>query len=125
MKISINHEYEKLTKIGGIKEKTAEKIMIGMLMNDELIKFLRSELNVKRDTRKYTIKVAFTKVRDKDFEEYLDSKDVLVLDKYSKEVDMLIVPSSTTTSTKVDKARKDGKEIVAIADAYRMFEYQV
>jgi hypothetical protein len=97
--------------------------MIGMLMNDELIKFLRSELNVKRDTRKYTIKVAFTKVRDKDFEKYLDSKDVLVMDKYSKEVDMLIVPSSSTTSTKVDKARKDGKEIVSIADAYKMFEY--
>lgn len=123
IEISYNGQSNKLTKIGGIKEKTAEKIMNGINRNIELINFLRSQLNVKRDTRKYTIKVAFTKVRDKEFETYLDSKDVLVMDSYNKNVDMLIVPNYQTDSSKVTKARKDGKEIVSIDDAYKMFQY--
>jgi len=122
--ISSKNDYKRLTKIGGIKEKTAVKIIEGVNANVELIKFLRSVLTVKRDTRKYTIKVAFSKVRDKEFEKYLDSRDVMVMDKYTKEVDMLIIPSLNESSSKVDKARKDGKEIVSINDAYRMFEYQ-
>lgn len=113
-----------LTDIQGIKKKTALKIIGGILMNEELINYLRSVLTVKRDTRKYTIKVLFTKVRDKEFEKYLDSKDVLVMDSYKKEVDMVIIPTSSTTSSKVEKARKDGKEIVAIEDAYKMFGYK-
>lgn len=113
-----------LTKIAGIKDTTARKIIIGIVMNEELIKFLRHRLVVKRDTRTYTVKVAFTKVRDKDFEKYLDLKDVLVMDSYNKNVDMLIVPDYQTSSSKVDKAIKDGKEIVSIDDAYKMFEYK-
>jgi NAD-dependent DNA ligase len=125
MEIAFNDDVNKLTKIGGIKEKTADKIIDGINSNYVLINYLRSVLKVKHDSRKYNIKVAFTKVRDKDFEKYLDSKDVLVMDSYNKNVDMLIVPSLNTSSSKVDKARKDGKEIVAITDAYKMFEYKI
>lgn len=113
----------KLTAIQGIKEKTASKILSGIMKNLDLIRFLTTKLDVVRDTRKYTIKVAFTKVRDKDFEKYLDAKDVLVKDNYDKSVDILIVPDYQTTSSKVAKAKKDNKEVVSIDDAYRMFEY--
>ena len=124
IQLCINNKLNKLTEIGGIKEKTAEKIITGIKANEKLIKFLRSVLNVKRDNRKYTIKVTFTKVRDKDFEKYLDSKGVLVLDNYNKEVDILIIRDKSVESSKVEKARRDGKEIVTIEEAYKMFNYQ-
>jgi hypothetical protein len=84
---------------------------------------------VKRDNRKYTIKVCFTKVRDEEFEEFLDDKGVMVLDNYSKEVDLVIVPRKGIESSKTEKALKDrakGKkvEIITIEDAYRMFGYK-
>lgn len=122
--IAINNDKKKLTKIAGIKDKTAEKIILGIISNAGIIEFLRLRLNVKHDNRKYTIKVLFTKVRDEEFEKYLDTKDVLVMDGYSKAVDMVIVPDYATESSKVDKARKAGKEIVSIEDAYKMFQYK-
>lgn len=116
---------EPFVEIQGISHKTAAKIIFGVQMNRELIEFLQKELKIKRDNRTYTIKVAFTKVRDKDFEEFLDTKNVLVMDKYSKQVDMLIIKDKNTTSSKVEKAIKDGKEVVAIDDAYKLFGYQI
>lgn len=124
MKIAEKNDVAKLTTIAGIKDKTASKIIEGLIKNKDLIEFLKTELTIIRDTRKYTVKVAFTKVRDKEFEEYLDSRDVLVLDKYKKDVDMLIVPDYSTSSSKVDKARKDGKEILSIEDAYKLFKFK-
>lgn len=115
---------EPFVDIQGISHKTAAKIIFGVQMNRELITFLREELTIKRDNRTYTIKVAFTKVRDKDFEEFLDTKNVLVMDKYSKEVDMLIIKDKNTTSSKVDKAIKNGKEVITIDEAYKLFGYQ-
>jgi len=122
--ISSKYLTEKLTMIEGIKSKTAQKIIEGIQENLETIKFLCSELNVKRDNRKYTIKVCFTKVRDKDFEKFLDSKQVLVLDSYNKSVDIVITPDKNTESNKVEKAKKDGKEIITIDEAYKMFGYK-
>lgn len=124
IKISENGEKGKLTTIEGIKDKTAEKIILGIIMNTNLIEFLLKELKVKRDDRKYSIKVAFTKVRDKEFEKYLDSKGVLVMDSYNKNVDLLIVKDRYTDSSKVTKARKDGKEIITIGEAYKIFGYE-
>lgn len=113
----------KLTKIKGIGKNIAEKIVKGINSNLQLIMFLGSDLKIVRDERKYTIKVVFTKVRDKDFEEFLMNKDVLVMESYTDEVDMVIVPSLSVESSKVDKAKKKGKSIVPITDAYKMFGY--
>lgn len=123
--ICIKNDTKKLTTIHGIRDKTSTKIIAGILSNLQLIAFLKEKLKIKRgENKKHTIKVLFTKIRDKEFEEFLESKGVLVLDAYSNEVDILIVPSSDTTSTKIDKAKKNNKEIVTIAKAYEMFSYQ-
>lgn len=124
IKISRKNDINKLTNISGIKEKTAQKIIDGIKENLDLLDFLCSELDIRRDERKYTLKVVFTKVRDKEFEEYLDSKDVLVLDNYNKKVDMVIVPNKGISSTKIDKARKDNKNIITIDEAYKLFGYR-
>lgn len=125
IEICTSGKKDKLKTIEGIKDKTAEKIILGIIMNEELINYLCRVLDVKRDDRKYTIKVAFTKVRDKDFEKFLDEKGVLVLDNYNKNVDILIVKDKNTESSKVTKARKDGKEIITIDEAYKLFGYSI
>lgn len=117
------NKLEKLTSIGGIQNKTAEKIAEGIRGNKDLIKFLRSQLKVNQDAREYNVRVCFTKIRDHDFARYLDNQNVLVLDDYNNEVDILIVPSLDTTSTKIDKAKKAGKEILSIDQAYKVFGY--
>lgn len=123
IQICINDKAEKLTAIGGIKKKTANKIIEGVNLNKDLITFLRSELKIRRDERRYTIKVYFTKVRDKEFAKYLESKDVLIMESYNNEVDLLIIPDRNTESSKITKAQKANKEIVTIDEAYKMFGY--
>lgn len=124
-KICENNNISELTKISGIKELTAKKIIRGININRNLLEQLIKILNVKRDTRTYTIKVAFTKVRDPEFAKYLDSQNVLVLDSYTKDVDILIVPSLSTHSSKVDKAIKQNKQIISLEDAYKLFNYNI
>lgn len=123
IEIAEKNQLGKLTEIRGIQEKTANKIIVGILMNLELIQFLRSVLRVKHDGREYKMKVVFTKVRDKDFEKYLDSKDIEVCESYSKNVDMIICEKENTSSSKVDKAKKDGKKVLTIKEAYSFFKY--
>lgn len=118
------NQINKLTNIATIKEKTAMKIMEGINRNIGLINFLCSELNITHNDRKYTIKVCFTKVRDNDFEKFLDKKDILVLDSYSKEVDIVITLDKMSDSKKIEKARKDGKEIITLEEAYKLFKYK-
>lgn len=117
-------DINKLYKIEGIKEKTAMKIIEGVNENKELIMFLNNELEVMHEENDYVCKVCFTRVRDRDFESYLETHKVKTLEKYSKEVDILIVPDNVTQSTKIDKAQKQGKKILSISDAYKYFNYK-
>jgi DNA ligase (NAD+) len=125
IKICKENKINKLTTIGGIKGKTAKKIIEGINFNEKLINFLCSELNVKRDDRKYNIKVCFSNIRpDEDFEKYLDNKGVMILEDYTKEVNLLIIDTKDSTSGKVKKAIKDNKDIITIDEAYKIFEYK-
>lgn len=123
--ICINSDVKKLTNVYGIKEKTANKIIVGIVSNLELIQFLRKELRVERDNKRYTMRVLFTKVRpDKDFEKFLDDKEIEILSGYKKNVDLVITDNINSESSKLDKARKDGKEIITMEEAYKVFGYQ-
>jgi len=123
MEIAKNHNVSKLIEIPGIQEKMANKIIIGLLLNNELIEFLKDELLIKHDKKKYKMKVLFTKVRDKKFEDYLEKKDIEVCDGYSKKIDIVICEDSNTTSEKIKKAKKDGKKIMSLNEAYKYFKY--
>lgn len=123
MEICKKGDVKKLTSIRGIKEKTANKIVIGVITNLKLIEFLRRELKIKHDDRSYKMRVVFTKIRDKEFEKFLDSIGVLVMDNYTKETDVVITENSLTDSGKVKSALRDGKKVITIQDAYRLFKY--
>lgn len=116
-------DINKLYKVEGIKEKTAMKIIEGVNENKELIMFLNNELEVIHEENDYVCKVCFTRVRDREFESYLETHKVKTLEKYSKEVDILIVPDNGTQSTKIDKAIKQGKKILTLSEAYKYFNY--
>ena len=113
-----------LKKLEGIQEKTALKICKGLIDNMNLIKFLLTQVKIKKNTRVYDKKVCFSKVRDKDFEKFLDENNVLVMDSFKKETDILIVPDVNESSSKIEKAKKQGKPVISIEDAYKYFEYK-
>lgn len=123
--IAKNNDIKKLTSIKGIKEKTALKVISGILLNYDLINFLQKTLIVKHDGREYKMRVVFTKIRDKEFEKYLESINVEVCSSYNKNIDIVICDDSNSESDKIKKARKDGKKILNINEAYSFFKYNI
>lgn len=124
LKIASNADVKKLISIPGIREKTANKIIVGIITNYNLIEFLRKELIIRHDEKTYSMKVVFTKVRDKKFEEYLDSKNIEVCDSFNKSIDMLICDDKYTHSDKFEKANKHGIKIMSITEAKKYFKYE-
>lgn len=121
--IATKGDINKLTSIFGIKEKTALKVISGIIQNYNLISFLQKTLIVKHDGRNYKMKVVFTKVRDKEFEKYLDTIDIEVCGSYTKNIDVVICDDVNSTSEKIKKARNDGKRLMTLKEAKSFFKY--
>ena len=115
LEIAENEDYAKLIEIPGIQDKSAKKIVDGINENKKLIKFLTKELNV-QITNPSDIKflVCFTKVRDKQKEELIKSFGGSITDDLTKNVNLLVVKSKDTESSKTAKAKKYGIPIVTI-----------
>jgi DNA ligase (NAD+) len=105
-----------LTQINGVGEKVAKKIIEGILLNEDLIEFLCSELNVKRSNSNFKGKVCFTKIRDKELEKVLLDNNIESTDTFSKDIMALIVPDYDVTSSKIEKAKKYGIKIISLED---------
>lgn len=118
-------ELNKLTEIRGIEDKTARAIMIGIIKNEDLIEFLKEELTIiPTKGIEDSMVILFSKVSKKDeFSKFLKNKGFNVVDSYNKDVSILIVPSLDVTSTKIEKAKKDGKEIITLEEAQKRFDY--
>ena len=111
-----NKEYSKLVKIHGIKDKTAKKIIDGISDNLKLIKFLEKELDIieSKGSTKAKFTVCFTKVRDKEKEEFIKEMGGEPSDDLKKSTTFLVVPSLDISSSKVDKAKKYGIPVIPI-----------
>lgn len=64
--------------------------------------------------------ILFTKVRDYPFQQYLEEKGYTIADKYTKDVDVVIAGGE---SSKTKKALKDGKLVMSLLDAHRIYKY--
>lgn len=121
-----NQQLNLLTNIKGIGEKLAPSIMKGILVNEDLIDFLKGELEIvptKGVDDSYSI--LFSKVKDKkDFEKFLSDKGYDIASGYNKNISLLIVPSLNETSDKIEKAHRDNKEIITVAEAKERFGYK-
>ena len=113
----------KISKINGMGKKTAMMTIDGLFDNRYLLRSLLKEVHIESNNRVYDKKVCFSKVRDKDFELYLDNNNVLVLDSLKNDCDLLIVPDLNESSSKIDKAKKKGILVVSLDEAYKFFGY--
>ena len=109
-----------LTTVKGIKSKTARRILTGLEDMKGEIEILLSHLKL-RKARKYTDTVCFTKIRDRDFEKYLNSIGVGVTEDITRNTTVLI--AGGTGSGKYNKAVKWKVPIMTIDDAYKKFGY--
>lgn len=123
--IAKERQWEKLSDIPGIGSKTAVQIINFILNSEELICSLTEFVTIKREEKKvYNTAVCFSKVRDKKFEEYLEANLVKVCDSLNKSVDVLIVPDKNESSSKIEKAKKQGIKVVTLEEAYEIFKYR-
>lgn len=116
--------HKELIKLEGIQDKTAQKIIHGIYSNISLINYLLTQVTVKKNNRVYDKKVCFSKIRDKEFEKFLDENNVLVMDSFKKDTDILIVPDVNESSSKIEKARKQGKPVIDLKTAHEYFGYK-
>jgi DNA ligase (NAD+) len=115
---------DKLTTVKGIASKSAEAIIKGIIDNGDLIDFLRRELTIINTKGVDSdVKILFSKVRDEDFEKFLSDKGIDIANGYNKNISLVIVPTLKAESGKITKAKKDGKEIITLSEAYKRFGY--
>lgn len=114
---------DRMSKINGMGRKTTDITINGLFDNNDLIKFLLTQIHIEKNEKTYEKKVCFSKIRDKDFESYLDNNNVLVLDSLKNDCDLLIVPDLEETSSKIEKAKKKGILVVTLEEAYKYFGY--
>lgn len=117
-------DIKKLCEVEGIKSKMAKKVITGIKENYDLIRELLKYVKVKEEKeKKYKASVCFTKIRNKEFEKFLENQGILVMDNLNKETDLLITGSGT--SSKMEKAKKLGIPMMSIGDAYQHFGFSV
>lgn len=110
-----NHNTIILKACPGIEESSANKIIEGINENIKLIDFLLEKLTVIHSQQEpVRFSVCFTKIRSKDIENLIKSKNGRVDDNVTKTTDILVVPSLNTESNSVEKAKKYGTKIIPI-----------
>ena len=124
VKLSLERGVVKLTSIPGIGIKMATKIVEGVIDNERLIKFLCSQIEIQVDSTECLGKVCFTKVRDTEFQAFLLSKGIASADGFSKDLQAVIVPSKSTTSSKTEKAIKNNIPVLTLEEAHIKFGYR-
>lgn len=124
--INLNDEtFGNLIHIDGIGGKIIDKLYNGIAKYQNIIKDVMTYITFKEyeeDTQS-SIKVLFSKVRDKELEQIMIEKyNAEIQSSYTKDTNILIVPDLTVSSSKIDKAKKDGKEIISIQEARERFK---
>lgn len=119
----IDNDPEKLksniSKIMGIGEIMTHDIVDGLSKMRGMIKEIEKYVTVKDaqpTTTEYLFSVCFSGVRDKEFEKYLDANNVKVVSSYRKTINYLIVANTATSTSKTEKAKADGVDIISIED---------
>ena len=113
----VSHEnYDLLMLIPGIGEKKAKKILKSLKDSKELLNELLKYVKIDHDSTSTIFTVCFTKVRDDDLEEFIIGCGGEVVDSVTKNTDFVVVPNLQVSSSKIEKAKKNGIPIVVIDD---------
>lgn len=112
-----------LMGISGIGEKMAIKICEGIMKNSEMINEILNYISLKPYEKESDFKVLFSRVRDKELAGILVEKyGAVIQEDYTKDTSLLIVKDRNATSTKIEKAKKDGKRILTLEEARKEFK---
>ena len=115
---------DSIININGIGDKIALKLADGIEKYNNDIRDIMNYISLKpyEEDSGDKMKVLFSKVRDRDLEKILTEKyNAEIQSGYTKETNLLIVPDLNVTSSKIEKARKDGKIIMSIDDARKKY----
>ena len=115
----VDHEdYDLLTLVPGIGEKKAKKILKSLKHSKELLHNLLKYVEVEHETsHRNLFKVCFTKIRDKELEDFIEEKGGEVTDNVTNSTDFVIVPNLYVSSSKIEKAKKNNIPIIEIDKA--------
>ena len=106
-------QFNKLVDIPGIADKSARKIIYGVLENKEIIRKLMKELNIQRyEEKEYLGTVCFTGFRDKAMEKKFEDIGFKTVNKVNKKLTLLVVKSLSDTSSKITDAKRYGCLII-------------
>ena len=119
LKFANDDNIEIFTVIPGIKEKTAQKLMDGINVNIDLIKYLRENLIINEPvSHSGDFTVCFTKVREDDepgLKEFIEEAGGMIdNDSFTKKTSILVIPYEGVVSSKINKAVKYDIPIVTI-----------
>lgn len=108
-----------LMGLPGFGEKTASRVQYGVASKLKTIDFLLNKIQLKEQVSaaKLKGKVCFSQVRDAQFEAELERNGYEVVNSITKSTDYLVVPSLDVLSSKIDKAKKYGIEILSLEQA--------
>tara|TARA_Y100001936_G_scaffold254085_1_gene324625 strand:- start:8021 stop:9997 length:1977 start_codon:yes stop_codon:yes gene_type:complete len=128
---NIKPTIKELISIKGIEKKTAEKFIMNI---DNFLNFLEeTKIKCVFDKKEETdeskpvdktfenINVVFTGVRDKELEKRIEDGGGSIKSSITKSVNYLIVKEKDTTSSKVDKAKELGIEIITLEEFNKKF----
>jgi len=114
-------KFEDLTKIHGIGEETAKKVIEGLKEKKEEIKDLLKiiSLKEKKEGPLTGKSYCFTEFRDKDLEEKIKQAGGSISDSVNKSLTALIVKNKNGSSSKIEKAKKYGLIIMDLEEALK------
>lgn len=123
--MSENMTEEKLQEINGVGPTTAKKILQGLQTSRELILFLLSRVDIRKEKTADGLKICFSGIRNKQFETHLENLGHEVQSSVTKDTRLLIVGSlnDANPTSKVTKAQSLGIEIIPISKAYSLFGF--
>ena len=122
------YEYDKVIKIDGWAEKSTDQYMCHYATFLSMVDFFQKnnmwkgfeEINVSSNKYK-NINVVFTGVRNKEMEELIRKNGGKVLTSFTKECNLVIAKDPMSSSSKLQKARKNGIEIITMDEATNIF----
>jgi len=119
--------YQKIIKIKGFSEKTAQIIITNIDKLTDYINFYKSlygafkvQSIVKTEGKFSGRKFCFSGIRDKELETYIESAGGEILQVVTKEITDLIVKNLRIQSSKLKKAKKMNKNIIEYSDFIKL-----
>lgn len=124
MKMFVDGDFSEIKSIKGIGDSVVNTLNKWATTNGNVqtlsaLLTVVNVMDVKTTTSSHS--VLFTKVRDKEFEKFLEGQGIAVLDSYSSAVDVVIYGAE---SNKTKSAVKDGKLLLTLQQAYETYGYK-